>query len=896
MATFPTFESVLLQIAKALGTTGKISSKSKSKFKHVDMSMDNLSDTWENILGDIADALGLDEGAKNDLISNIYVDYQMHKSIELGIYSSKATQRKIVWQYLARVLVPALARHTVFWQIESKIDEGMPGGRFWYLPAFDSPIEPTQLLLPVPQVLHWLIDLIQESNTTIASNLEEDLRIYDSSGTVLRNLYNWKNAKSTPEISSINSMFPDEVKIQFLGCFEPNEQSSQFVQALAYVENKGLLPRFLQHEIAINEDRLKRILNADCSAEEQQDFVNKLKLRYQAPSAKTIRSRLIIARAIQEGYEQLVKFLTPTVDKLSIDLNKNKTLQLVQLYNDVYNRTLEAHIEKGDSGEFAENKYFTETLPPFLRYDLLLSVASNNEQPTPLISNRLNCIFSRSGEEATLDNILPTSEDDIRVMTKVINEEVEHSNNYVVQLGGLVEKLTQNKTPFKQLQKMKDFEVVYGAINHHYPNQKIWPMIINRLSELETSSEHSMKRILLELEYHLLVKTFDSNTEAKVCALLEEAKNCDDFEFSKAKVLQFEAFHFIAQNNLSEAEKNLNLAIEECKKYSFGKLRGNLARDAFSLAIANQKLIPNNHEKYFRDMTYWGCFEEGTERLGKVDIYNVSRNLHKYFWEELYKNYPNYQPLFASSLDDLEAFSSDFAACIKGVLPLDQVLKKHKGLRKKQLKYPQADSVMSLMMKMSYDMLAKLTCRKQSIPAEVATEVSVVFTSIINAIRLMIELWPEIINVSDFKQQTPLMLAAHNKDHETVEALLKADADPNLRDFTGRTALHAAVASRCLRSAALILEYGCDATITSLDGATALHTATRMGERSIVELLIEKRPELLQIEDRQGFLPEQLAKAIATDPLAYKLLRQYLLSECRTVVAQETYEEMLEVF
>ncbi|TOF61719.1 ankryin, partial [Vibrio parahaemolyticus] len=268
---------------------------------------------WENILGDIADALGLDEGAKNDLISNICVDYQMHKSIELGIYSSKATQRKVVWQYLARVLVPALARHTVFWQIESKIDEGMPGGRFWYLPAFDSPIEPTQLLLPVPQVLHWLIDLIQESNTTIASNLEEDLRIYDSSGTVLRNLYNWKNAKSTPEISSINSMFPDEVKIQFLGCFEPNEQSSQFVQALAYVENKGLLPRFLQHEIAINEDHLKRILNADCSAEEQQDFVNKLKLRYQAPSAKTIRSRLIIARAIQEGYEQLVKFLTPTV-------------------------------------------------------------------------------------------------------------------------------------------------------------------------------------------------------------------------------------------------------------------------------------------------------------------------------------------------------------------------------------------------------------------------------------------------------------------------------------------------------------------------------------------------------------------------------------------------------
>ncbi|MBA5760947.1 ankyrin repeat domain-containing protein [Vibrio sp. 404] len=900
MATFPTFESVLLQIAKALGANRNMTSKSKSKFKYGDMSMDNLSDTWESLLGEIADALGLDESVKDDLISNILVDYQMHKAIELDIYSSKATQRKIVWQYLARVLVPALARHSVFWQITSNMDEGMPGGRFWYLPVADSPVEPTQLHLPVPQVLDWLIDLIQDSNTKIANNLEDDLRIYDSAGTVLRNLYNWQKAKSTPEISSINNTFPDEVKIQFLGCFEPDEKSPQFEQALSFIEKKGLLPAALQHEIAINEDDLKRIINAECSAEEKLDFVQKLKLRYQAPSTKTIRRRLLIARAIQEGYEQLVKFLTPTIDKLCIDLNENKALQLVQLYNDVYNRTLDAHLEKrhidGKLREFAENVYFTENLPPFLRYDLLLAFASDHEQPAPMVSDRLNSIFSRHGEEDNLDNILPTSEDDIRLMMNVIREEGLQSNNYFMQLEALVEKLAQNKAPYKQLQKMDDFEVVYGAMGHHYPNPKILEMIIGRLSELETTSEQSMKRILLELEYLLLVKPFDSKAEEKVSALIKNAKKCDDFECSKAQVLRFEAYHFIAQNKLPEAEKNLNLAIDECKKYSFGKLRGNLAKVAFSLALANQKLIPNNHEKYFRDMTYWGGFDGEADNSEEIDIYGVSRKLHEDFWENTYNCYPDYKPLFATSRSDFQVFIRDLLPCIKSNKPISQILKKHTFLKKKQLKYPQADSVIMLMMKISYDTLGKLRFYGQTMPPEIESEIHSAFTGIIAAIREIIQEWPDIINVSDFKQQTPLMLAAHNKDYETVEVLLKANADTDLRDFTGRAALHSAAASRCLRSASLILEYGCDATIANLEGATALHTATRMGERPIVELLIEKRPELLQIEDSEGYLPEQLAKVIATDTLAYELLSQYLISECRTVVTQGTYEKMLEVF
>lgn len=894
MATFPTFESVLLQIAKALGANSQMNSESKTKFKYVDMSMDNLSNTWESILGNIADALELDERARKDLISNVTADYLMHKRVELDVYSSKASQRKIVWHYLARVIIPALARHSVFWQIESKMDEGMPSGRFWYLPAVNSPIEPTQLLLPVPQVLNWLIDLIQNTNTSIANNLENDLGIYYEHGTVLRNLYNWQKAKSTPEILSIKKTFSDKVNIQFGGCFEPNEKYSQFEQALEFIEKKGLFYYDLQHEIDISCEDLKRILRSECSAEEQQDFVQKLKVRYQVPSTKVIRIRLLFARAIQEGYEQLVKMFTPQVDKLCFDKNKNKTLQLVELYNYVYNLTFEANIQRATLGDHAENKYFEEQLPSFLRYDLLRLFTSDNEHDIPWSTlDRINCIFSRSGEEDILDDVFPTSQDNLQKMFKLIKEEGDYSNNYLLRRDNLIGKLKQNKAPFKQLQNIDDFELIYGAriiqINQ-YSNPKIGEMIVERLKCLEATSSESMKRILFELEMHLLLNKFGSKTEEKVTALIDEAKKCDDFEFSKANILRYEALHYIAQNKLKDAEKNLNLAINECKKFSFGKFRGLLARDAFALAIANQKLIPNNHEKYFRDMCYWGALK------GEPNIYDVARDLHEYFWKTLYKCYPNYQALYSDCSKDIETFSHDFVECIKNGRSIELILKKHKGLKKKQLKYPQADSIILLVMKMSYGTLAQLNGYKQMIPTEVTNEIRDVSNRIIKGIRKVIESWPEIVNITDFKLQTPLMFAANNKDYQTVEALLKAKANPNLQDFKGRTALHAAAASRCWKSASLLLEHGCESAITNPEGSTALHTAIRMGERSIVELLIEKRPDLLKIEDLNGILPEQLARKIVTERLTYEFIKQFLISEGRDVVSLDAYKEVLKIF
>ncbi|MEL0638690.1 ankyrin repeat domain-containing protein [Marinomonas sp. TI.3.20] len=252
--------------------------------------------------------------------------------------------------------------------------------------------------------------------------------------------------------------------------------------------------------------------------------------------------------------------------------------------------------------------------------------------------------------------------------------------------------------------------------------------------------------------------------------------------------------------------------------------------------------------------------------------------------------------LFSSSRDEFAAFSRDLTLCVKNQQPIPLVLKKHKSLKNKQLRYPQADSAIILLMKMGYGMLAKLSEYQGIISTGIETEIEDALTVVLNTVVEVVQEWPEIVNVSDFKQQTPLMLAAHQKDYEMVEVLLKAKADPNLKDFTGRTALHSAAASRCLKSAQLLLEYGCDDKITMQEGATALHTATRMGELPIVKLLVKKSPNLLLVKDPNGVTPQELARSIAENIGLYEYLKRYLLSENRTVVSHKKYQELSEYF
>ena len=904
MAAFPTFESVLIKISGALGASKKLTSKSKNKFKNTEMNINNMFDTWKRLLDGIFDALELDKAEREDLLANIDACYRVHKSIEIQVFTYKASAQKVIWQYLARILIPTLARHSVFWQIDSRIDEGMPGGRFWYLPFLDPDSKPAKIELPLQQVLNWLLDLIEEPKSHIANNLESDLRIYEATGTILKNLNNWQSGKVTPEISSIKSTFPDDIAIKFKGCFEPSENSCAFEQSLAFVKSKHHTAHSLQYEIDISYLDLETILSGNCSQEQKIEFVHKICERYQQPSVKTIRQRLIVARAIQNGYEELIKFFTPNIDKFCTDLDENKVMQLIKLYEIIYNLTMKAHLECAKNAELiknrklqeqCENERFTQALPYYLRYDLLLSVVSEDYNTVDMVAPRLSEIFSELDKEDTLDNLIPTNKQSFEAIDRAHLNSEKKVDNFYTKVDYFNIKLQQNKTPLKVLKSTDDFRLVYKLAQNEYANQNIRHLAIERLKQLESSAHEQMKRLILELELTFSRIKFDKNTEHKTETLLELAWSNPEHKFWLPEIFRWNALHCIAQNKLNEAEKLLKKAIDECKNRSFGSLRGLLARDAFAIAISNQKLIPKNHETYFRDIVFFGGLgKENNPNI--INIYDVSRQLHEYFWKRLYRNYPSYIPLYSEAQIEIEAFIKDFMTCMANNSSIEYILKKHNKLKNKQLKYPQSDSIILLLLKMSYGMLAQNARFNANVQfTNLIKQTTAIFSKQLKYVRQIIDHWSQIVDLSDFKQQSPLMIAVHNKDYETAEALLKSNANPNLQDISGRTALHSACASRTFECVELLIRYGIDERITTIEGATALHTAVRVGEIKIVELLISMFPHLLEAEEFDYRTPLILAEEIACDEDYYLALSEQFKVEQRQVVSHNQYKKLYQL-
>jgi hypothetical protein len=643
------------------------------------------------------------------------------------------------------------------------------------------------------------------------------------------------------------------------------------------------------------------ILSGNCSQKQKVEFVNKIDERYQQPSTKTIRQRLIVARAIQDGYEQLVKFLTPNTEKFCTDLKQNKVMQLVRIYEATYNHTMQAHLACSKISELTrdrklreqhENNLFTESLPPFLRFDLLLCVATEKFNTVDMVAPRLTDIFSEAERETFLDDIFPINKESMEQISKNFIKHIQYTKALNENIESYGTKLKQNKAPFKLLKCINDFKLVYELAKGDYPNPKVTQLIFARLKELEKSNDDKIKGVILELDLLLSQDKFDRKTETQIEELLKLAWSNPEHQFWLPLLLKLNAYHCIGQNKLKEAENLLKKAINECKGRSFGSLRGKLARDAFALAISNQKLIPTNHETYFRDIMFFGGWEPEGD-FSSTNIFDVSRQLHEYFWTSLYKEYPAYEPLYSEFQKEYEAFCNDFLPCIKTGKPIESVLKKHKNLKNKQLKSPQSYSIILLLLKVSYGFLSKNNqFRHHPYYSDFVKETNLIWNTHLAALRQVILAWPQIVDLSDFKQQTPLMMAVHNKDYKTAEALLKAGANPNLQEIKGRTALHSACASRTLECAKLLIKYKINERITSIEGATALHTAVRMGEIKIAELLMNNFPHLLDEKEFNYRTPLMLAEEIATDVDHYNILTMQLGLEERKIVSHDTYKKL----
>lgn len=873
MSTLPLTEAILLEIHQSLGCQSFQTTK-KDKFATAQDSLATHKAMGEEVLHGIFNALGMDPGANVDAIDTLTDFGSAYKVLELNTWTFDADPRQILWGLLGYFYMPGLARHAAFWNLGSPLDRGMPGGRFWYLPEPREVDGKPSLYLPVAQVVDWLLDLLGMPLEAFA-----DARSESTDGdhdALRRSLYNWRS-NTTIRPDSFRKYFPDETVLNFKGTFVLDGNRSpaeRFADALAFVGLKKLTADKLRLEIPMTrEGRLEAILEGVADEDERAEFVGHLAVRYAAPSPKTIRQRLLFARMVQDGYGRLLKSLCPGVDQLCADARQNKLLQLFAIYKCVYNLTIDAWRACSDQGEAAENAWFEERLPPWDTNGLYLSIlpsrceTSNNE--LALVLTRQFCSM-QAGEE--LEDHVGYDEESTKLLITRNTERAAAIADELKSQRKLVADMKRS-SPWRALQNEHRFWVVCQAAQHTDLNPCEKQAAIQRLRELAATPGETVQAIISELDRLLNGerKQRPQDDRNQVQALLEEAEASEGYTLWKAAILQYKAKHLLACNDFKGAEKHFVEALNASFDRNYGRLRGEVARDCMATAVANQRLIPENHQRYYREMLAGGI----VEGAGIPGIEDTASWAADFFWSTLYVPYPGVERLAPIAIEKCkEAFNMMMAGDMEG---LRHWVERNRSKINANLPLVTGDSLLMHLIKF-HDNFLKITPAMllKNVPQgqEVFRHFDMLLERWRNAVVLMCQNAPRQLNTADFKGQTPLMLVSEAGDTELVGVLLKAGADPDKQDWQGMTALHSAIKSRIDRCVDALLNHPCQLNKVTCDGRSPLHTAAWTANSHAVKRLLQLAPELAWQRDANGMTPLELVEYLIEDPNALQVLAE----------------------
>ncbi|MGE6373680.1 ankyrin repeat domain-containing protein [Stutzerimonas stutzeri] len=892
MSTLPTIESILLQVHQSLGCT-PYQTKPKRNFATGQMQLSHHREMAEEVFDAIFDALDMDPLARADVLKNLMEFGDAYKYLELNIWTFAADQRQVLWQLLGYFYVPGIARRAAFWNLEEALDKGMPGGRFWYLPEPREVDGKPSLYLPVAQVVDWLLDLLGMPLEEFADVRSEVTR--GGHDGLRRSLYNWrKDTNIRPD--TFRKYFSDNTVLDFKGAFTLDSSRSpaeQFADALKFVMRKQLTADQLRLEIPMTlPGRLEAILDGSADEDEKAAFVGYLARRYAIPSPHTIRQRLLFARMVQDGYTRLLKLLCPGVDRLCADARQNKLLQLFAIYKFAYNMTIGAWRNCKDQGEAAENAWFEEHLPPLERHGLFLSILPSRRETSAMeLAHLLIRHFSevQAGTELD-DHVGLDAESALPIIKRNAGRTAAIADELNTELH-LVARM-KNSSSWRALQGEHRYWVVSQVAHHADLSPRAKEAAIQRLRELASTPAQTVQAILLELDGYLNGERnqWPKDTRTRVQALLDEAEASEGYELWKAAILQYKAKHLLACNDFKGAGKLLREALDVGLERNYGPLRGEVARDCLALAVANQRLVPESHERYYREMLAGGMVE-GSEIPG---IEDTARWASDYFWSTLYKPYPGIEYLKPLAREKAEeSIRLLMADDQQGLLAW---MERNRSKLNSPLPMVIGDSLLMHWIKGHSHFLQRLPQLRQMTPGELQGELNrfeIMLEHWHQAIGLLVQKAPKQLNIADFKKQTPLMLMAEAGDTELVRIMLQAGADPEKQDWQGMTALHSAIKSRVDSCVDALLDHPCHPDNLTDDGQSPLHTAAWTGNLHATQRLLQLAPELAWRRNSQGMTPLERVEYLIENPQALQRLAEELRQNGRRCASKRELEEIV---
>ena len=878
MSTLPKIESVLLEIHQSLGGNTIYSTVQKNKFATGKISISKQSDMTKTIILSIFEKLNVRPESFDAIWQSLTNIANAYKGLELKTWTFNADQKQINWMLLTHFLVPGLARFSAFQAIQTPFDKGMPGGRFWYLPELIENNGDKKLILPVPQVIDWLTDLLG-TEIQNAANHSLDIDIQN----LQRSLYNWKNGTNTIRYSSIYEYFPDGLSLNFEGAFLLDETitlDEQFNQALAFINKTDLNAQKLKFELPLSEEILTDILQGNVNEEEKVRLIECLLDRYSAPTIDVIRQRLVVACVVQDIYHRLVKSLCPDVDKHCVDPIKNKVLQLFSLYKVVYNLTIDAWRNFRYDSEFAEDMWFETHLPEWDKESLFLSILpSRKETGIDELATYLSYSF-RINTSEVLDDVIGHDDNSCTEIAERTVRKLHHFYEEQTKTQELKARMQQS-SPWRALQNEQNYWVVSGVAQSTDLPIRLKEMTAKRMRELANTPFEKILVVIPELAYYLNgeSKNRPKDCKNKVDALLDEAEKTEGYDLWKFAILQYKAKHLLAQNNFGEASQYFRDALEESFKCSYGLITGEIARDCLAIAVANQKLITNNHEKYYREMLSGGIIE--SDQIPSIE--EVARWAYSYFWEDLYKPYPGIKPQQPLSKTLVKPALDKLVPLLKqnNLAGLKDWLNSNNTLFKSNLPDVEGNSMLMLMLKLFFEAQKLMDAKILEVWE--------------NFLKDLFEKYPEQLNISDLKGQTPLMLAVEARETMLVEQMLAAGANANIQNYQGMTALHTACKIRTPKIFDAFCTESSDWNVTTVDGRLPLHTACWSGNLYAVKKLVHLAPKQLWEKDHSGFTPLELVENLIENPEALQMLEQQSRKNGYSCGTQQELEKILEV-
>lgn len=883
MASLPSFEEILTEVHARLGLKALPNRRLFTGYKmevdgHVDRVQQLLrgkkSDTDD--LPGIYQALELDERAQRDASYVIEKLAGILKALELRTWTGNASQQQVLWQLLVCVHVPMWARNIAFWSLANiehelpPIDAGMPGGEFWFLPTSDA--ETGEIKLPVPKVLDWLLSLLEApSLDTLGSAIgREFLREQDEKSgrdeSAVKTLRNWLKNGLPKSAEQIDKIFPDNATLSFDGAFQLASGLSleeQFENSLKFVvDRKRLNVEQLSDQIPMKPERLHPVFARTASDEEKAEFVRHVSIRYAAPTMATIRQRLRVARLMQAGYQDLVNFLCPDLKpEEAHDPKKNKVLQLIGLFATVYNTTIQARHHGNTEAE--QDACFEKQFAPWDSYDLLLPILSSIdwEDRVPLLAERLTRRFLSLAPEQGLEDILPTSNDDLEAVWRLRIERIQDELDEDKRVEMLLQRV-KAASPYRALQAEESFWVLSQFVQSDSLSENIRQMALKRLAEVSVTPLERGSYRLLKLGFLLNgeARLRPKDVRLQVQQQLDAAEaDKEAWEMWKAPMLRFRAKHALFENRIDDAEQDFKAALAACSERSFGGARGEIAQDGFATAIIQTAFNPKQ-EFYYRNMLHFMEFPNGVPSFE-----DAATECEEFFWSTLYRPYPGLDPIDGAG-------KANLVAAIKETFGLIQngdwdgfkawMEKNKKAFHDADLKDARRSSVLMQSLKFLNEFELKLPMLRAMTPGHLQGELPKVEQHMRNrreSIRLLLESWPKQAKIDDFKGQTPLMLAANHGDVELVR-LLVPRSNIDAQDYLGRTPLHSAVAGRSPACVEAILATNPDvAKVSEGEANTVAHTAVRFGWTDGLRLILDEFPGLAAVENSAGQTPLAMA-------------------------------------